>query len=187
MLDGHSIGSGTIRAGNLWGYVMALVLKILQCLAIIMAAVMFAAAFDIGHFGLKEMISPFAIGPVVLFAILSIVPVFLSAKSSGGDGDDNDALAEKLTEVQAKVNSRLAAMQTKLDDMTGQDKETLAEENRQLKEQLEEIQQAERDKAASDAELLRKRNEELEEQIKQWAIESVGNTFADKSNAEEAA
>ena len=166
---------------------MALVLKILQCLAIILAAVLFAAAFDIGHFGLKDMISPFAIGPVVLFAIFSIVPVFLSAKSTNGDAEGDDAVVERLTEVQAKVNSRLSSMQTRLDDLSGQDKETLAEENRQLKEQLEEIQQAERDKAASDAELLRKRNEELEEQIKQWAIESVGSTFADKSKAEEAA
>ena len=167
---------------------MALVLKILQCLAIIMATVMFAAAFDVGHFGLKDMISSFAIGPVVLFMILSIVPVFLKAKSSSESGElDEDNVAEKLGEIQSKMNSRLAALQTKVDDLSGQDKEELEEENRRLKEQLEAIQQAERDKVASDAETLRQRNQELEDQIKQWAIDAVGDHLSNDKPKEEAA
>lgn len=166
---------------------MALVLKILQCVAIVMAAILFAGAFDVGHFGFKDMISPFAIGPVVLFAILSIVPIFLTGRSSESEEFDEEGVAEKIGEIQAKMNSRLAALQSKVDDLTGQDKESLAEENRQLKEQLEAIQQAEREKIANDAELLRKRNEELENQIKQWAIDSVGGNLGDSKASEEAA
>ena len=166
---------------------MALVLKILQCVAIIMATVMFAAAFDVGHFGLKDMISAFAIGPVVLFMILSIVPVFLTAKSSASEELDDESVAEKLGEIQSKMNSRLAALQTKVDDLSGQDKEALEEENRQLKEQIEAIHQAERDKVANDAETLRQRNQELENQIKQWAIDSVGSNLGDTKPGEEAA
>ena len=166
---------------------MALVLKILQCLAIIMATVMFTAAFDVGHFGLKDMISAFAIGPVVLFMILSIVPIFLTAKSPMSEELDEEGVAEKLGEIQSKMNSRLAALQAKVDDLSGQDKEALQEENRLLKEQLEAIQQAERDKVASDAKTLRQRNEELENQIKQWAIDAVGDHLADGKPKEEAA
>ncbi len=156
---------------------MALVLKILQCVAVILATVMFAAAFDVGHFGLKEMIYPVAIGPVVLFAILSIVPIFLTAKSQAGDPAGEEGVDERIAEIQAKLNSRLTALQTKMDDLTGQDRESLAEENQQLKEQLEAIHQAEREKVVSDAENLRQRNQELESQIKKWAVDSVGGSL----------
>jgi len=166
---------------------MPLVLKILQCLAIVMAAVMFAAAFDVGHFGLKGMISPLAIGPVVLFAILSIVPIFLTAKSTAPEALDDEGVATKLAEIQAKLNSRLAALQTKVDELTSQDKESLEEENLHLKEQLEAIKLAEREKVENDAQQLRQRNEELESQIKQWAIDSVGGSISDTKPKDEAA
>ncbi len=158
---------------------MALVLKILQCVAVILATIMFAAAYDVGHFGLKDMIYPVAIGPVVLFAILSIVPIFLSAKSKGGEEVGDEGVDERIAEIQAKLNSRLTALQTKMDDLSGQDRESLAEENQQLKERLEAIQQAEREKVVNDAEHLRQRNQELENQIKQWAIDSVGGSLGD--------
>ena len=162
---------------------MALVLKILQFLAIICATVLLAGAYDIFNFGLKKMIAPFAIGPIVLFMVLSIVPVFLTPKPKTPEEEEAEDIGEKLAELQAKVNSRLTDVQTKLDSLSGQDRESLQEENRILKEQLEAIQQAERDKVASDARSLRQRNEELENQIKQWAIEAVGKNVA-KEEAE---
>lgn len=167
---------------------MALVLKILQVLAIICATVLLAAAFDVFHFGLKDMIAPFAIGPIIVFMLFSIVPVFLTPKPKAVESEGDEDLAEKLAEVQAKVNSRLTAIQTKMDGLTGQDRESLQEENRLLKEQLEAIHQAERDKVENDAQSLRQRNEELENQIKQWAISAVGkNISAEETNDEAAA
>ena len=170
---------------------MALVVKILKCLAIVSAAILFAAALDVGHFGLKKMIEPFAAGPLALFFLLSVAAVFLGSGGGGGasgtdDADGADA-DEKIAEFQAKMNSRMAALQTTVESFTCQDRETLEEENRQLKEQLEAIKQAEREKVESDAESLRKRNEELEEQIKQWAIDAVGNTISEAATSEEAA
>lgn len=153
---------------------MALVLKILQVLAIICATVLLAGAYDVFNLGLKKMIAPFAIGPIVVFMLFSILPVFLTPKPKSPEEEEAEDLSEKLAEIQAKVNSRLTDVQTKLDSLSGQDRETLQEENRVLKDQLEAIQQAERDKVVSDAQSLRQRNEELEDQIKKWAIEAVG-------------
>lgn len=166
---------------------MALVLKILQVLAIICATVLLAGAYDVFNLGLKKMIGPFAIGPIIVFMLFSILPVFLTPKPKTPEEEEAEDLGEKLAEVQAKVNSRLTDVQTKLDSLTGQDKETLQEENKILREQIEAIQQAERDKVASDARSLRQRNEELEEQIKKWAIEAVGNNVAKDAAEEEAA
>ena len=165
---------------------MALVLKILQVLAIICATILLAGAYDVFNLGLKKMIAPFAIGPIVVFMLFSIVPVLLTSKPKTPEEEEAEDIGEKLAEVQAKVNSRLTDVQTKLDSLTGQDKETLQEENRILKEQLEAIQQAERDKVASDARSLRERNQELEDQIKKWAIEAVGKNVA-KTEGDEAA
>ena len=165
---------------------MALVLKILQVLAIICATVLLAGAYDVFNFGLKKMIAPFAIGPIVVFMLFSIVPVFLTPKPKTPEEEEAEDMAEKLAEVQAKVNSRLTDVQTKLDSLSGQDRDSLQEENRVLKDQLEAIQQAERDKVMSDAQSLRQRNEELENQIKQWAIEAVGKNVV-KEGADVAA
>ena len=153
---------------------MALVLKILQVLAMVFAAVLLAGAYDVFHFGLHDMIAPFAIGPIVLFMIFSIIPVFLTVKPVTPATEADEEIGEKMAEIQAKVNSRLTAIQSKMDDMTGQGKESLEEENRQLKEQLDAIHQAEREKVMNDARSLRERNQELENQIKQWAIDAVG-------------
>jgi len=162
---------------------MAILNKALNCLAILMAALMFAGLYDVGHLGLAEMLAPWAIGPIVVFVICSMVPVFVGAKGADAEVLDEEGLTAKIDEVHSKATSRIAALQTSLDGLSGQDNEALLEENKALKEQLEAIQQAERDKVLSEAEQLRSKNEELEKQIKQWAIETVGGTVAQDAAA----
>ena len=167
---------------------MALVVKILQCLAIICAAVLFAGAFDVFQLGLKKMIEPFAIGPIALFFIFSLVGVFLGGgKKVVEASEESSETDEKMAEFQAKMNSRMAALQTTVDGFSGQDRDSLQEENQRLRDEIEAIKKAEQEKAEGHAEALRKRNEELEEQIKQWAIEAVGKTVADAAPSEKAA
>ena len=156
---------------------MSIVTKTLNCIAAIMATILYLGLYDIGHFGLRELLSPLAIAPIALFAICSTVPIFLSASSSPSEDIDEEGLSAKIDELKSKTASRIAAIQSTLDGISGQDSETLIEENKMLKEQLEAIQQAERDKVLSDAEALRLRNEELESQIKQWAIQTVGESI----------
>ena len=164
---------------------MAILAKALNCVAILLLAVLIAGAYDVMHLGFGEMLSPLAIVPIALYAIFSIASLFLPT-GKGPDGQmDEEGLVAKMDELQSKSNSRLATMQTTLDGMTGQDKESLVEENRVLKEQLEAIQQAEHDKVLSEAEKLRKKNEDLENQIKKWAVQTVGETVAGE-NAEQA-
>ena len=163
---------------------MALVGKILQCLAIVFAAVLFAGAFDVFHIGLNAVVAPFAIVPIALFAIFALAGDFLDPGSAASEPGEDEEGEDRLKELQSKLISRVTALQTQVDGLSGQDRDALEEENRQLKEQLEAIQQAERDKVTSDAEALRLRNEELENQIKQWAIKAVGDTVGGDTAAD---
>ena len=119
---------------------MTILAKTLNCVAIALVAVLLAGAYDVFHLGLGEVLSPFSIAPIALFAVFAIAALFLPAKIVNAGDINDDELAAKMDELQSKTNSRLAAMQTTLDGMTGQDKESLAEENKLLKEQLETIQ-----------------------------------------------
>jgi len=134
--------------------------------------------------GLGQILSPLAIIPITLFTIIAVIPIFIQGGNATSKQLDEESLIAKIDDVQSKATSRLAAMQNMLDGMTGQDKESLAEENKQLKEQLEAIKQAERDKVLSEAEKLRRKNEDLENQIKQWAIQTVGETVVDEESTQ---
>lgn len=166
---------------------MAIVNKVLNCMATLVATILFVGLYDVGHLGLREMFSSFAIVPIVLFAIFSTVPVFLKAKSAGNgvlEDEELEELVAKIEQVRIKTTSRISALQSTIDEQFGQSNEALIEENKMLKEQLEAIQQAERDKVLNNAEELRLRNEELEDQIKQWAIKTVGETIPNEDDGQ---
>ena len=165
---------------------MALVSKILGCLAVLCAAFLFAAALDIGHVGLNQL-GMIALAPISFFVIFSIAHIFMSGGSGGGDEEfDEEEFMEAFKEFKSKIAGRMGDFQTTLDSMNGEDKDTLSEENKQLKEQLEAIHQAERDKVLTEAESLRSRNEELERQIKEWAIKTVDDTVKPEDAVEAA-
>ena len=160
-------------------WLMVIVNKALNCVAVLLAIILFAGLYDVGHFGLREMLSSLAIVPIVLFAICSTVPIFLNFGSSKGEVLDEEGLSAKIDEVRSRTASRITELQSTLDGLSAQDNEALVEENMTLKEQLEAIQRAERDKVLNNAEELRLRNEELENQIKHWAIQTVGEAIAE--------
>lgn len=158
------------------GGIMGLLPKILGALAITFAALLFAAAMDVGHFGLHDMIAPMAVVPVVLYLLLGMAHLFMggggsSADAPAGGGD----MTESFADFQSKTASRFASIQNSLDAMAGRDYDSLLEENRSLKEQLEAIHEAAREKVDHEVELLREKNRELEEKIKQWAVQTVDN------------
>ena len=121
---------------------MALVGKLMSVMASVMVAVLFAAALDIGGLGLPDMLSTLAVIPIVLFLIFAIIPTFLNSSSATLGELDEEAIDAKIDELRSKTNSRLAALQTSVESHSGQDNESLVEENRLLKEQLDAIQQA---------------------------------------------
>jgi len=155
---------------------MAILTKALSSVAVLMAAFLFAAARDVGHLGLGDMLGVLMLVPVLLFVVCSIVPQFLGGGSAGAEELDEEGLTAKINEVQSKAASSIVALQATVDRLAGQDNEAVMAENKALREELEAIHQAERDRVASQAEELRLKNEELENQIKQWAIQTVADT-----------
>lgn len=174
--------TGKSDSSKMSGGLMGLVGKILGTLAVISAALMLAAVYDIGQFGLREMIYPIAWLPLALYLAGAIAPLFLTGgKAAGGASAGGDEVTAKLSEFQSKVNSRFAAMQNSLDALMGQDYESIVAENKELKEQLDAIHQAERDKVDAEMDGLRQRNEELEAQIKQWAMQTVSDAVGQRA------
>ena len=62
---------------------MQLVSKILACLAILCATILFVGIYNIGHMHLKELIEPFAIGPIIIFMLGTITHLFLGGNKDG--------------------------------------------------------------------------------------------------------
>ena len=168
---------GTAESGS--GGMMGMVSKALAVIAMLLATVFFAAAFDVGHLGLQHMLAGASIALVPLFAVLAIAALFLTPKS-GADAAAiaNSAKIAELVEFQSKATSQILTLQNKIDALSGQDNETLKARNKELQAALDAIHQAERDKVDSQIEALRLRNEELEAQIKSWAVEAVGKSIA---------
>ena len=130
------------KEGGGGGGILPLVGKILGVLAILSAAVLFAAALDIGHIGLKKTLAPFAIAPLAVYALFGIAALFLGGGKSSAAPLDGEALAARIDEIQAKTSSRITALQGSIDAVSGQDYEALVEENKSLKEQLDAIHDA---------------------------------------------
>jgi len=129
---------------------MALVSKILACLGVISAAILLAAALDLGNIHLAQTLGIWASIPLGLFVIGSIMHIFVG----GGGGDeefDEEEFLETFKSHKSKTASRLSDFQTKLDSMSGQDNDSLAEENKLLKDQLEAIHQAGQDDGQAEA------------------------------------
>lgn len=165
------------------GGIMGLLPKVFGLLAVLSATVLFAAAFDVGHFGLFDMIEPLAIVPLSLFFLMSIAQLFMGGGKGGGDAvADETGLAESLSDFQSKTASRFAALQNSIDAMSGHDYDSLVAENRELKEQLDAIHEAAREKVDNEVEMLRAKNRELEEKIKDWAVQTVANAVGDKAD-----
>ena len=160
------------------GGMLGMVSKVLGSLAIISAALLFAAIYDVGHFGLRETVFPLAAVPLGVYVICAIATVFLSGGKGAPVDVDTAALTAKIDDLQSKASSRFAVMQNTIDSVMGKDYEALVEENKSLKEQLEAIHQDERGKIDDQVEQLRAKNLELEEQIRKWAIDSVGAAVA---------
>lgn len=154
----------------------ALLPKVFGIISVLCATVLFAAALDIGHLGLADMMGIIAAVPLGLFALLGLAGLFMGPKPTAAvaAGDDG-SVAEALADLKSKTASRFAAMENTIDGFSGQDKETLLAENKELREQLDAIHQAERSKVDDEIEQLRVKNEELEEQIKKWARSAVNS------------
>ena len=165
------------------GGILPLLAKMFGALAIVFATILFAGIYDLGHFGLRDMMLSLPVVPVAIFGLSAMAHLFLSGTKADPAQLEAEALTSMINDVQSKTTSRLAALQGQLDGIGGQDNESLLEENRMLKEQLEAIHQSERDKVLSEADELRARNKELELQIKQWAIQTVGGTVSDEKAA----
>ncbi|WP_421857307.1 hypothetical protein [Oricola sp.] len=163
------------------GGLMGLIGKIMGALALVSASVLIAGIYDIGHFGLREIVFGFAWAPLALFFAGGLAHVFLGGAKAPDIPADTEALNAKIDDVQQKAASRFSSIQNSLDMVMGKDYEALAEENRQLKEQLDAIHAAERAKVEEEMDLLRQRNVELEEQIKKWAVETVAKSVAQQA------
>lgn len=160
------------KGGGLGG----LLSKLFGVISILCATVLFAAALDIGHLGLADKMGVIAAAPLSLYALLGIVALFMAPKPGAATATgDAGSIADEFAEFKSKTVSRFSAMENTIDSFSGQDKDSLIEENKVLKEQLEAIHKAERNKVDEEIEQLRVKNEELEEQIKQWARSAVSN------------
>ncbi|MDD9910614.1 MAG: hypothetical protein OXR62_13110 [Ahrensia sp.] len=165
---------------------MQLVAKILASLAVVSAAVLFAAAVDLAGLGLGDTLGILAAIPLLLFVVGSLAHIFLSGGGAAAVASDaGDDITAKIEDVRTKLGTRISNLQGAVDGLSGQDRDTLLAENQQLKEQLEAIEQAERDKVMAEMDSLKERNELLEEKIKQWAIQSVDEAMAPKAAAEQ--
>ncbi len=161
------------------GGIMGLLPKVLGTLAVISACVLFAGLYDVGHFGLQSLVEGIAVVPVAIFVLCAIPAMLLGRKAEGSALAEGEPVSAQFDELRSTTNSRLMNFQSALDAMTGQDRESLIEENKWLKEQLEEFQNAERQKVVDEVEKLRSQNAMLEEKIKEWAIQSVDAAVAD--------
>lgn len=159
--------------------------KIFSVTSVLSATVLFAATFDVGHLGLAPMLGSLTAIPVATFAICSLAAIFTMPKagSSEAGAEVSEESLAAFTQFQSKAISRFASIENTIDMMSGNDKESLIEENKALKAELDAIHQAERDKVASEVEELRKHNEQLEEEIKQWARKAVENAVTGQSQA----
>lgn len=157
------------------GGMMGLASKIVAVLAIALAALFFAAVFDVGHIGLHYNLKGLAIALVPLYALLAIAALFITPKA-GGDNETQVAQIAALNDFQSRATSQILALQNQFDSLGGQDNESLKARVQELEAELNAIHQAERDKVEGEIEALRQRNEELEEQIKKWAFEAVGKS-----------
>lgn len=169
------------------GGIMSLLPKILGLFAVLSATVLFVAALDIGHLGLAEKMSTLAAIPVVFYLLGAVAMLFMGGSGAAPASPDLEALTAKVDDIQSKTASHIAAFQGKLDAMSGNDYDSLVEENKALKAELEAIREAERAKADNEFEQLRTRNQQLEQQIKDWAVQTVGAAVAGEENTEQAA
>lgn len=151
--------------------------KVCSVTAVVLGALFFAAAFDLGHIGLMQTVQGLAIALVPLFAMLALAAVFMSS-ASATDAEAQTQQIATLNEFRSKITSQIITLQDQLDSLSSQDNETLKARNAELQAQLDEIHQVERDKVDSEIEALRQRNEELEAQIKKWAFDAVGKTMS---------
>lgn len=157
------------------GGMMGLVSKVAGVLSIALAALFFAAVFDLGHFGLHYNLKGLAMALVPLYAALALAGLFITPKS-GGANETQTAQIAALNDFQSRATSQILALQNQLDSFGGQDNEALKARIQELEAELDTIHQAERDKVEGEIEALRQRNEELEQQIKAWAFEAVGKS-----------
>lgn len=164
--------------------ILGLIPPICATLAAVSAGVLFAGLYDIGQFGLQKLVSDFAEILVAIFIVCAIPAILLSRRSSEPAQTDNETLLAKFDELRTSTTSRLMSFQSAIDAMSGQDRESLIEENRMLKEQLDAVQNAERQKVVDEVEQLRSQNAILEEKIKKWAIQTVDATIEDKQAEE---
>lgn len=164
------------------GGIMGLIPLLLGTLAIVSAGVLLAGLYDVGHFGLQKLVSDLAAVPLAVFVLCAIAAMALSGKSRGAAQAEDQSLSGKLDELRSSTNSRLMNFQSAIDAMSGQDRESLIEENKWLKEQLDVIQNAERQKVVDEVEQLRSQNALLEEKIKNWAIQTVDMAMDDDKN-----
>lgn len=167
-----------VRALDIGASYMQVLSKALSCLAVLCAAILFAGLYDVGHFGLKKLIGPFAIVPISLLLVGSLMPLFLRGNAKPVESAGTEEFTDKIEDVRTELGSRISNLQGTVDGLSGQNTDSLIEENSQLKEQLDAIQQAERDRVLRETQELRSRNEALEEQIKQWAIKTVDETIS---------
>ena len=126
-------------AKNSGGGLMGLIGKIMGALSLIAVTVLIAGIYDIGHFGLREMVFSLAWAPLALFVTGGLAHIFLGGAKAPDIPADTEALNAKIDDVQQKTASRFSSIQNSLDLIMGKDYEALAEENKQLKEQLEAI------------------------------------------------
>lgn len=160
------------------GGIGAMLPKVFGILSVLSAATLFAAALDIGHLGLADSMGVLTAIPLGLYALLGLAGLFMAPKGgaiTAAEGSEASGLSEEFANFKSKSVSRFAAMESRLDMISGQDQETLIAENAELKAQLDAIHQTERDKVDEEIEKLRLKNVELEEQIKQWARNAVSN------------
>ncbi len=148
-------------------------------LAAVSAGLLFAGLYDLGQFGIQSIVSEFAVVAVSIFVLCSIASMVMDGKSGGSVPVEGEAMSAKFDELRSTTTSRLMNFQSAIDAMSGQDRESLIEENKWLKEQLDAVQNAERQKVVDEVEQLRSQNAILEEKIKKWAIQTVDAAMED--------
>lgn len=156
------------KAGS--GKLLALVQMVCAVLAVLSAAVLALGAFNVGPAAMADMLHALAIVPIALLVICGFAVIFTA---SGVRAGELRGLEEKLAEMEARLDGRVAEAVAKVDTHIGDDYQAVRENNMLLQEKLEQFQQAEKNKMVEEMEKLRVLNGELEEQIKKWAIGSV--------------
>lgn len=158
------------------GTLLVLIQFICAIVAFASLVVLLVGLLDIGAYGMAEMLRGYALIPLGLFVFggLGAIMPAMTVRSA-----EAQAVTARMGELEARLNERIEALQTRVDTRIGDDNQTLREENKALQASLDEYRQAERAKIADEVEKLRAVNCELEDQIRRWAIGSVDQAISD--------